>query len=145
MATNDPKWLRGSNFYLIRCLWSHPFNFVSWRFRESGQLVKLLLCLILQVVRHQVDGGCHVFGGHVEVVLLVNCWIKSNVSSLPGFLIATVNESFECSVTRLDDLLDFGQLLAPINLPKSPIFLGNFCKLVKKIHFAREIIFGQLL
>ena len=33
------------------------------------------------------------------------------------------------SVTRLGDLLDFGQLLKPlvtINLPKSPTFLGNF-------------------
>ena len=36
------------------------------------------------------------------------------------------------SVTRLGDLLDFEQLfkaLATINLPKSPIFLGNFCLL----------------
>ena len=38
--------------------------------------------------------------------------------------------SVSSSVTRLDDLLDFGQLLKPlatINLPKSPTFLGNFC------------------
>ena len=34
--------------------------------------------------------------------------------------------------------------LATINLPKSPTFLGNFCKGVKIIHFCREIIFGQL-
>ena len=51
------------------------------------------------------------------------------------------------SVTRSGDLLDFGQLLkllAAINLPKSPTFLGNFCKGVKIINFSSEIIFGQL-
>ena len=35
--------------------------------------------------------------------------------------------------------------LATINLPKSPTFLGNFCKGVKSYHFSSEIIFGQLL
>ena len=52
------------------------------------------------------------------------------------------------SVTRLGELLDFGQLskpLATINLPKSPTFLGNFCKVVKIYHISSEIIFGQLL
>ena len=52
------------------------------------------------------------------------------------------------SVTRLDDLLDFGPLLKPlatINLPKSPTFLVNFCKSVKIYNFLSEIIFGQLL
>ena len=52
------------------------------------------------------------------------------------------------SVTRLGDLLDFGQpfkALATINLPKSPTFLGNFCKGVKIIHFYSEINFRQLL
>ena len=52
------------------------------------------------------------------------------------------------SVTRLGELLDFGQLLKPlatINLPKSPTFLGNFCKVVKIYHISSEIIFGQLL
>ena len=52
------------------------------------------------------------------------------------------------SVTRLGDLLDFGYFLntlATINLPKSPTFLGNFCKGVKTFHFSSEIIFGQLL
>ena len=34
--------------------------------------------------------------------------------------------------------------LAAINLPKSPTFLGNFCKGVKIFHFSSEIIFGQL-
>ena len=34
--------------------------------------------------------------------------------------------------------------LSTINLPKSPTFLGNFCKGVKIIHFSSEIIFGQL-
>ena len=42
------------------------------------------------------------------------------------------------SVTRFGDLFDFGPLLKPlatINLPKSPTFLGNFCKGVKIYHF----------
>ena len=41
-----------------------------------------------------------------------------------------------------------GNFLKPvttINLPKSPTFLGNFCKGVEIFHFSREIIFGQLL
>ena len=58
-------------------------------------------------------------------------------------------------MTRLDDFLHFGLLfctlgyfltpLATINLPKSPTFLGNFCKGVKIYHFYSEIIFGHLL
>ena len=38
------------------------------------------------------------------------------------------------NVTRLGNLL-----------PKSPTFLGNYCKGVKMYHFSCEIIFGQLL
>ena len=50
------------------------------------------------------------------------------------------------SVTRLGDLLDFGQpFKATINLPKSPTFLGNFYKGVKIINFSSEINFGLLL
>ena len=50
------------------------------------------------------------------------------------------------SVARLGDLYDFGQLFkATINLPKSPTYLGNFCKVVKIYHFSCEIIFRQLL
>ena len=52
------------------------------------------------------------------------------------------------SVTRLGDLLDFGQALKPlatINVSKSPTFLGNFSKGVKIYHFSSEIIIGQLL
>ena len=48
------------------------------------------------------------------------------------------------SVTILGHLLDFGPL-ATINLPKSPTFLGNFCKGVKIYYFSSEIKFGQLL
>ena len=50
-------------------------------------------------------------------------------------------------MTRLADLLDFGQVkpLATIDLPKSPTFLGNFCKVVKIYLFSSEIIYGQLL
>ena len=50
------------------------------------------------------------------------------------------------SVTRLGDLLDFGHFskaFATIILPKSPTFLGNFCKGVKIFNFSCEIIFGQ--
>ena len=35
--------------------------------------------------------------------------------------------------------------LATINLPKSPTFLGNFCKGVKNPSFSSDINFGQLL
>ena len=38
----------------------------------------------------------------------------------------------------------FSKPLATINLPKSPTFLGNFCKGVKIIHFSSEISFRQL-
>ena len=50
------------------------------------------------------------------------------------------------SVTRLGNLLDFGQIskpLAKINLPKSPSFSGHFCEEI--FNFSSEIIFGQLL
>ena len=40
---------------------------------------------------------------------------------------------------------NFSKPVATISLPKSPIFLGNFCKHVKIYHFSSEIIFGQLL
>ena len=56
--------------------------------------------------------------------------------------------SFSTSVTRLGDLLDFGQLFIACGknkFPKSPTFLGNFRKGVKIYHFSSEIIFGQLL
>ena len=52
------------------------------------------------------------------------------------------------SVTRLDDLLDFGQVfkaLGKINLAKPPTFLGSFCKGVKIYHICSEIIFRQIL
>ena len=40
---------------------------------------------------------------------------------------------------------NFLKPLVSINLPKSPTFLGIFCKGVKIYHFSSEIIFGQLL
>jgi len=40
---------------------------------------------------------------------------------------------------------NFLKPLATINLPKSPTFLGNFCKGVKIYHFSSEISFGLLL
>ena len=39
----------------------------------------------------------------------------------------------------------FSKPVATIILPKSPTFLGNFCKGVKIFHFSSEIIFRQLL
>ena len=50
------------------------------------------------------------------------------------------------SVTRMGDLLDFGQLfkpLAALNWPKSSTFLGNFCKGVKIYQSSSEIILGN--
>ena len=50
------------------------------------------------------------------------------------------------SVTRLGDLLNFGQVLKPfatMNLPKSPPLLGNFCKDVKIYHFSTEKCLGN--
>ena len=52
------------------------------------------------------------------------------------------------SVTRLAIYWTLDQFLKPlatINLPKSPTFLGTFCKGVKIYHLSSEIIFGQLL
>ena len=49
-------------------------------------------------------------------------------------------------MTRLGDLLDFGQVLKPlatINLPKSPIFLDNFCKGVKIYLFLAKSFLGN--
>ena len=60
----------------------------------------------------------------------------------------TTDQDYRHSVTRLGDLLNFGQFLKPLatlNFPKSPTFLSNFCKGVKIYHFSSEIIFGQHL
>ena len=42
-------------------------------------------------------------------------------------------------------LSNFLKPLAAINLPKSPTFLGKFCKGVKIFHFSSEIIFGNFI
>ena len=39
----------------------------------------------------------------------------------------------------------YSKPFATINLPKSPTFLGNFCKGVQIFNFSSNIIFGQLL
>ena len=60
----------------------------------------------------------------------------------------TTDQDYRHSVTRLGDLLNFGQFLKPlatIILPKSPTLLCNFCKVVKINHFLSETIFRQLL
>ena len=52
-------------------------------------------------------------------------------------------------MTRLGQFIGllgkFLKPLATINLPKSPTFLGNFCKDIKIFKFFSEIICGQLL
>ena len=40
-------------------------------------------------------------------------------------------------------LVNFLKPLATINLPKSPTFLGNFCKGVKNLSFSSEVILGN--
>ena len=45
----------------------------------------------------------------------------------------------------LATLGNFSKPLAAINLPKSPTFIGNFCKGVKIFNFSNEVIFGELL
>ena len=53
-----------------------------------------------------------------------------------------------CSVTRLGDLLHFGQLFKARgnnNLTQIAHILGNFCKGIEIFNFSCEIIFGQLL
>ena len=62
--------------------------------------------------------------------------------------LADIGQGVPSSVTRLGDFWTLGNFLKPlatINLPKSPTFLGIFCKGVKIYHFSSEIIFGQLL
>ena len=52
------------------------------------------------------------------------------------------------SVTRLDNLLHFGQLFKACGNNYFALIahiLGHFCKVVKIFHFASEIIFGQIL
>ena len=52
------------------------------------------------------------------------------------------------SVTRLGDLLHFGQLFKACGNNYFALIvhiLGNLCKVVKIFHFACEIVFGQLL
>ena len=49
-------------------------------------------------------------------------------------------------MTRFGDLLDFGHLLKPLaemNLPKSPKFLGNFCKVLKSFIFIVQSFLGN--
>ena len=69
----------------------------------------------------------------------------ANISQEPT---VTVFRTVTISVTRLGNILDFGQLFkafGKIYLPQSSPFLVNFCKGVKIIHFSSETIFGQLL
>ena len=49
------------------------------------------------------------------------------------------------SVTRLSDLLHFGQLFKACGNNYFALIAHNFCEVVKIFHFVSEIIFGQLL
>ena len=49
------------------------------------------------------------------------------------------------SVTRFGDLLHFEQLFKACGNNHFDQILGNFCKVVKILHFSSEIFFGQLL
>ena len=87
----------------------------------------------------------------LHMILFPHLLVPGQTISMSASIFMTVSStqiSAGTSVTRWVDLLDFGQVLKPlatINLPKSPLFLGNFCKGVKSYHFSTEIIFGQLL
>ena len=70
--------------------------------------------------------------------------------------IVTIKNHFVFTVTALSMQCDqIGRFIAlwatyqslwqQLLLPKSPIFLGIFCKGVKIFHFSNEIIFGPLL
>ena len=74
------------------------------------KVIKLCLCIVFAK-----KPQCPIFSGWKE-----HCMRRYNI-----YLFSTQN-----SVTRLGDLLDFGQLfkpLATITLPKSSTFLSNFC------------------
>ena len=58
----------------------------------------------------------------------------------------SVRHNDASSVTRLGNLMDFGQFLKPlatINLPKSPTFLGNFVKVSKSLIFVVKSFLGN--
>ena len=60
----------------------------------------------------------------------------------------TCSASSTVSVTRLGNLLNFGQLFNACgnnHFAQITHILGNFCEGVKIFHFSSEIIIGQLL
>ena len=70
-------------------------------------------------------------------------FFKKNIKSKPLISLNTTT-----SVTRLGNLLDFGQIFQAFgnnHFPKSPTFLGKFCRGAKIFNFSSEIIFGELL
>ena len=82
-------------------------------------------------------------GAILSTYISVSCTIPFHVCILFHW-----KEGEQCDQIRrfigltLDNCL---KSLATIKLPKSPTFLGNFCKGVKSYHFSSEIIFRQLL
>jgi len=62
--------------------------------------------------------------------------------------VKTIKVENEEQCDQIGRFIGLGQLSKPLTtiiLPKSPTFLGNFCKGVKISNFSREIIFGRLL
>ena len=92
-----------------------------------------------------LDGGVATIVQELDITYVAHSIVEHNLE------MAEVCHSLDVirvSVTRLGDFWTFGIFLKPlatITLPKSPTFLGNFCKGVKIYHFTSEIIFGQLL
>ena len=96
------------------------------------------------------------FAGNADFSDISNSWplkvssvnhgaaVEVNVNGTVG---AAATGKIVTSVTRSGDFLDLGQFFKAFgtnDLPKSPTFLGNFCKGVKINHFSSEITFRQL-
>ena len=95
-------------------------------------------------------------GGNTLIIQFGNgsSWLAS--SSIPGMDLTESGRNMslkmqnegeaQCyQIWRFIGLWATFKPLATINLPKSPTFLGKFCRGVKIDHFSSEIIFGQLL
>ena len=74
-------------------------------------------------------------------------WVKLNIFNKTIFLMFFLSYTLAVwpDLAIYWTLGNFLKPLATIDLPKSPTFLGNFCKSVKIYPYSSEIIFGQLL
>ena len=80
-------------------------------------------------------------GAILSTYISVSCTIPFHVCILFHW-----KEGEQCDQIRRFIGLTLGNCLnslATIKLPKSPTFLGNFCKGVKSYHFSSEIILGN--